>query len=210
MTRRGKYVMLALLAGAAWVATRDLIQGMRIETARAVLDSSVREGRDRLLADWESRASGNPLESVDTSPPEALALAALWIDQAAGAPPPLRRRALSQADNLLAHVRAIRPAAPSTTLLEVRADLIRFGRPRTATLFAFARSYRQAGFLRDEGLWRIAFAALYWRDLSESTRKSVVDEALWLARLDGRLRVMVNKLVTGTPLALPVGLRLMS
>jgi len=210
MTRGGKYVLLALLAGAAWVAARDLIHGMRIETARAVLDSSVHEGRDRLLADWEHRARGNLSMLVDTSPPEALALAALWIDQAAGMPPPLRRRALLQADHLLAQVRVIRPAAPGATLQEVRADLIRFGRPRTATLAAFSRSYRQAGFMRDEGLWRIAFAALYWRDLSEPTHKAVVDEALWLARLDGRLRVAVDQLVTGTPLALRVELRLMS
>jgi hypothetical protein len=41
---------------------------------------------------------------TDTSPLEALALAALWTDQASTAPPPLRRRALAQADALLARV----------------------------------------------------------------------------------------------------------
>lgn len=210
MTRGGKYVMLALLAGAAWIAVWDFVHGMRIEAARAVLDSPVREGRDRFLANWERRAGRNPPASVETSPPEALALATLWIDQAAGAPPRLRRRALSQADYLLTRVRATRPASSSAALLEVRADMVRFGKPRTTTLAAFARSYQQAGFLYNEGLWRIAFAALYWQDLSQSTRKAVMDEALWLARLDGRLRIVVDQLVTGTPLALPVQLRLMS
>ena len=205
-----KYGGIALLACAAWVAAGDLVQGRRIEAARAVLANPSREGRDQLLAHWEHRTGARGAGLTDTSPPEALALAALWTDQAATAPPPLRRRALAQADALLAHVHTIRPGAPGASLLKVHTDLVRFGTPRAATLAAFARSYQQAGFLRDEGLWRIAFAAIYWESLSDGTRKAAVNEALWLARLDGRLRLAVDQLVTGTPLALPVELRLIS
>lgn len=210
MTSGIKYASLALLALAAGASTLDLIRGMRIEATRTVLANPSRVGRDQLLAGWEHRGGDTSGGLVGTAPPEALPLAALWIDQAAASPLPLQQRALAHADALLASTRRVRPEAPGASLLAVRADLVRYGQPRPATLIAFARSYDQAGFLRDEGLWRLAFAAIYWRALPEKTRIAVVNEAVWLARIDGRLRTVVDQLVTGTPLALPVELRLLS
>lgn len=197
-----KPISLMLLAVAAYGAGRDLIRGQRIEAVRGALDGSSPLGRDRMLAERE--------RSGDTalSPTEAQGLAAMWIDQAAASPPPLRAHALAQAETLLAGVRRVRPDAPDASLLQVRLDMVRHGQPQPAAIAAFARSYRQAGFLREQGLWRLAFAATYWSRLSKETRAAVVDEAIWLARLDGRLRTAVDQLVTGTPLALPVELRL--
>ncbi|WP_267414459.1 MULTISPECIES: hypothetical protein [unclassified Sphingomonas] len=210
MTSGIKYASLALLALAAGASTLDLIRGMRIEATRTVLASPSRVGRDQLLAGWEHRGGDTSGGLAGTAPPEALPLAALWIDQAAASPLALQQRALAHADALLASTRWVRPEAPGASLLAVRADLVRYGQPRPATLLTFARSYDQAGFLRDEGLWRLAFAAIYWRALPEKTRIAVVNEAVWLARIDGRLRTAVDQLVTGTPLALPVELRLLS
>jgi len=205
-----KYAGLALLAVAAVGSALDLARGIRIEATRTVLTSPSRVGRDQLLASWEQRGGDALIARSGTAPPEALPLAALWIDQAAASPLPLQQRALEHADALLAGVRRVRPEAPSASLLQVRADLVRYGRPRPATVAAFARSYNQAGFLRDEGLWRLAFAAVYWHTLPEKTRSAAVNEAVWLAGIDGRLRTAVDQLVTGTPLALPVELRLLS
>jgi hypothetical protein len=205
-----KYGALALLSIAAGGSTLDLIRGRRIEAVRAVLDSPSRVGRDQLLAGWEHRGGDTQIVLAGTAPPEALPLAALWIDQAAASPVQLQQRALAHADALLASVRQVRPEAPGASLLAVRTDLLRYGQPRPATMTSFAQSYDQAGFLRDEGLWRLAFAATYWHALPEKTRTAAVNEAVWLARTDGRLRTAVDQLVTGTPLALPVELRLLS
>lgn len=205
-----KYAALVLLAVAAFGSTLDLTRGRRIEAARTVLTNPSRVGRDQLLAGWEHRGGHAPSGLSNTAPPEALPLAALWIDQAAALPQPLQQRALAHADALLANVRRVRPEAPGASLLQVRADLVRYGRPRRSTMTAFAASYDQAGFLRDEGMWRLAFAAVYWHALPEKTRAAAVNEAVWLARIDGRLRTAVDQLVTGTPLALPVELRLLS
>jgi hypothetical protein len=203
-----KYAGLVLLAGAASVAATDLIQGERVEAAQAVLASPSQVGRDQLLVNWEDRSADQSTRLANTLPTEALALASLWIDQAASSPAPLRRQALARAEALLARARSTRPEAPGATLLKVRLDLMRFGEPRASTLAAFAHSYRQAGFLREQALWRLAFAAVYWTSLPAATRAAAVNEALWLARLDGRLRLAVDQVVTGTPLALPVELRL--
>lgn len=198
------------MVAAAGVAATDVIQGRRIEAAQAVLATPSHAGSDRLLAQWESWEADDTARLTDITPPEALALAALWIDQAATSPLPRKQQALVRAEELLARARSVRPDAAAASVLAVRADLVRFGNPRVSTLEIFARSYRQAGFLREQGLWRLAFTAVYWPQLSDATRQAAVNEALWLAQLDGQLRLTVDQLVTGTPLALPVELRLAS
>jgi hypothetical protein len=203
-----KYAGLLLMASAAWVAGTDLVHGQRVEAAQAVLGETSQVGRDRLLVNWEDRSTDQSTRLANTLPTEALALASLSIDQAAASPAPLRRQPLARAEALLAHARATRPESPGAALLQVRIELMRFGQPRASTLAAFAHSYREAGFLREQGLWRLAFAAVYWNSLPAGTRAAAVEEALWLARLDGRLRGAVDQVVTGTPLALPVELRL--
>lgn len=183
-------------AGDAW------LRGRRIEAAAAVLDGRGSQTRDRFLAQQAGRPAA--------SPQEAQALAALWLQQAAATPAPRRGPALATAAAQLARARTFTPAAPGIALLQVRLDLLRFGAPRPATIATLARSYRAAGFLRDEGLWRLAFAAIYYSRLPQETRRAAIAEAVWLARLDGRLRSAVDQLVAGTPLALPVELRLIS
>lgn len=210
MSNAIKSASFVLLIAAAWAAGIDLFRAERIEAVRAVIDGSSPIGRDQFLAGWEQRAANNTSGLSFASPVEAQALAALWIDQAATSPPYLRQPAFAHAEALLAVIRTARPAASGAALLQVRLDMVRYGGPKPSSITAFARSYRQTGFLRDEGLWRLAFAATYWARLPADTRAAVVDEAVWLARLDGRLRAAVDQLVTGTPLALPVELRLMS
>lgn len=208
MASKIRFGCLVLLAAAGYATTEDLIQAERVESARAVLVSPSRVGRDALLAKWEDQADQD-IVSRQATPPAALALAALWVEQAAAAPPLDRTRSLARAEALLAAVRAIRPESPDASLLEVRADWVRHGSLRARTLATFARSYDQARFLREEGPWRVAVAAVYWSRLPARTRAAAVNEAVWLARVDGRLRTTIDQLVTGTPLALPVELRLM-
>lgn len=205
-----KLTSFLLLTAAVGAGGVDLLRSVRVEAVRATLDGSSPTGRDQFLAGQEQRADDRTAGALLASPMEAQGLAALWIDQAAASPPRLRQPALARADALLALVKKARPASPAPALLQVRLDLVRYGGPQPSSIAAFARSYRQAGFLRDEGLWRLAFAATYWPRLPADTRAAVIDEAVWLARLDGRLRTAVDHLVTGTPLALPVELRLMS
>lgn len=205
-----KLTSFLLLTAAVGAGGVDLLRSVRVEAVRATLDGSSPTGRDQVLAGQEQRAVDRTAGALLASPMEAQGLAALWIDQAAASPPLLRQPALARADALLAQVKKARPASPAPALLQVRLDLVRYGGPQPSSIAAFARSYRQAGFLRDEGLWRLAFAATYWPRLPADTRAAVIDEAVWLARLDGRLRAAVDQLVTGTPLALPVELRLMS
>ncbi len=197
-----KAACLALVSLAAIISARDLVAGRRVAAVRAVTERSIPVGRDWLLA------TGGAPEAI--TPPEAVARAALWIDQAMQATATAERvRALNQADALLTRVRTSRPATPDVTLLRMRSDLVRFGGPRASTFAALAQSYRQAGFLRQQGLWRLAFAVTYWPSLSAATQQAVIEEAIWLVRLDGRLRPVVDQLVAGTPLAVTIQLRLL-
>lgn len=151
----------------------------------------------------------------DVPPRAATGLAALWLRQAGAAVPPgSDRAAIAQARRMLAIADAGRPGAAATLLLHAQLALLRAGTGRPTPIAppianrAFAASYAAAPFLTAEGFWRAAYAARYWRDLTPATRDVAVDEAAWLAGLDGRFRDRLVTILGGSPMSVRFALRM--
>lgn len=188
---------LTLLLG-AWAARDE----MRV-AAVAGVDGTDPAARDALLAeagDWPQ----------DAIPPRAaLGLASLWLHRAAQAPSP--RTALAareEARDLLQVAARGRPQAAATLILRSQLALPPSGTPTPAALRAFAASYAAAPFLTAEGFWRAAFAARYWSSLPRGTQDAAVEEAVWLAGLDGRFHDRLIDIMGGSPMSVRFALRL--
>lgn len=148
-------------------------------------------------------------EWSDVPPRAAIGLAALWLRQAGTAPPPSSNAgAIRHARAMLAIADAGRPAAAASLLLHSQLSLLTAGRPSRIANRAFAASYAAAPFLTAEGFWRAAYAARYWRDLEPATQEAAVNEAVWLAGLDGRFHDRLVAILGGSPMSVRLALRL--
>lgn len=158
--------------------------------------------RDAMLAEAATWQAG-------TVPARAaIGLTALWLRKAgeATAPAP-RRNALARARAMLAIADAGRPHAAATLLLHTQLALVERQRPTPSATRAFAASYAAAPFLTSEGFWRTAYAANYWKTLSPPTRDAAIEEAVWLAGLDGRFNDRLAAILGGSPMAVRYALR---
>ncbi|GLI97812.1 hypothetical protein [Sphingobium sp. BS19] len=65
-------------------------------------------------------------------------------------------------------------------------------RPRSshlqASLAALSRSYSDAPFLRDASGWRVTYGMAQWESLDGFVRNRVIEEAVWLSRVDPDVR----------------------
>lgn len=145
----------------------------------------------------------------DVPPRAAIGLAVLWLRQAGAAVPPgSDSAAIGHARAMLAIADAGRPTAAATLLLHSQLALLPAGRPSSVATRAFAASYVAAPFLTAEGFWRAAYAARYWRDLSPATQEAAIDEAVWLAGLDGRFHDRLVVILGGSPMSVRLALRI--
>lgn len=148
--------------------------------------------------------------SVAAVPPRAAAgLAALWLQRAGSATPAGPDRfALARAYQLIERAQAARPGAAANLVLRSQYALARHGRLTPSGRADYIASYAAAPFLTAEGFWRVAYAAQYWNDLPPATRDAAVEEAVWLAGLDGRFRDRLLAIAADSPVAVRMALRL--
>lgn len=186
-----------LLSGLAIGSERRVAAVATIAGARDD-DPAARRALLAQAADWSN-----------VPPRAAIGLAALWLRQAATTVPPRTdQAAIAHARDLLAVAEAGRPASAATLLLHSQLALLGAGRPGPIATRAFAASYVAAPFLTAEGFWRAAYAARYWRDLSPATQDAAVDEAAWLAGLDGRFNDRLVAILGGSPMSVRFALRM--
>lgn len=188
---------LTLLLG-VWAARDE----MRV-AAVAGVDGTDPAARDALLAE----AGEWPQDVVP--PRAALGLASLWLHRAGTAPSPRAViAARAQAGEWLRIADRGRPRSAPTLLLHSQLALDLAGPPSPTALRAFAASYTAAPFLTAEGFWRAAFAARYWANLPRGTQDAAVEEAVWLAGLDGRFHDRLIDIMGGSPMSVRFALRL--
>jgi hypothetical protein len=63
----------------------------------------------------------------------------------------------------------------------------------------FQRSYAEAPYLREQSLWRLRFGAANWARLDDQTRRAVMREASWLARMGPNDRAEAITALGDTP-----------
>lgn len=191
----------------AAVAVTLVVSGLSIAAERRVATVALAANgdppaRDAMLAEARTWAPGSiPARA-------AIGLTALWLRKAgeATAPAP-RQNALAQARAMLAIADAGRPHAAATLLLHTQLALVEGQNPSRRATRAFAASYAAAPFLTSEGFWRTAYAANYWKTLSPATRDAAIEEAVWLAGLDGRFNDRLAAILGGSPMAVRYALR---
>lgn len=154
------------------------------------------------------------LERFADTPPSSLndranaALAQLALAEAdAAQQPALRDLYLARAEAALAHLRGRQPDG-AVRLLAVQAAWARKLRTDPQALVDYAASYRATPFMARGALWRIAYGAQAWGDLSPATRQAMLDEAVWLARRDGAMRPVLRDILGDTPAGMAFALRL--
>lgn len=193
---------IAAAGGTLVLSVLAMVDEVRVAAVVAVVNAPEDDpGARRAI---EAKASG-----WSRIPPRAaIGLAAIWMRQAgAAAPPGSDRIALQRARALLVAADEKRPAAAATLLLHSQLALLSTNRPNPVAIRAFADSYAAAPFLTSEGFWRAAFAARYWRDLPSPTQDAAVDEAVWLAGLDGRFHDRLVDIMSGSPMSVRYALR---
>lgn len=110
-----------------------------------------------------------------------------------------RQHLLDRADALLGKAQAQRTDwADALVAASFVASLRGNPQGRTAALRSLAASYQAAPFSRDAGLWRVREGLSAWDRSTPDLHRHVIEEAIWLARLDGRLRTEIFGLVRGS------------
>lgn len=197
-----RYVCLAAAVGTLILSGFAIRNEARVAAVAAVAerddDAAARNAVLAEAATWS--AQGIPTRA-------AIGLAALWLRRAGAAVPP-DPVAIRQARAMLVIADARRPAAAATLLLHSQLALFSSGQSNPVATRAFAASYAAAPFLTAEGFWRAAYAARYWNDLSPATQDAAVDEAAWLAGLDGRFNDRLVSILGGSPMSVRFALRM--
>jgi hypothetical protein len=206
LARYGRHLPTAVIVAAVVAATPTAI---RVIGDEAVVALSL----DRLRSYDRAEQGGARLGLDDVrpipvdSPPRAVLAQANLIARAAAIDTahPGRGPALAQAQADIDRLLAVRPHwADAWVIASVVAA--QRGDQRTAVA-ALDRSYREAGYLRGSGAWRVATAFANWEGLSEQARARSVDEAVWLARIDKRIRDEIFSLARRSPAYRPLLLR---
>ncbi len=78
-------------------------------------------------------------------------------------------------------------------------DELRYGDHNPSAIAALARSYRGAPYLRDAASWRVRFGLGAWDALDAATQAKVIDEAVWLVRIDSTTAGPVFDLARQSP-----------
>ncbi len=111
-----------------------------------------------------------------------------------------RQRQLGEAGRLLASANALRPDWAEGQVSASFVSSLRTGEPaKRLAAQQLAASYRAAPFLRDSGLWRVREGLSSWSQLPAWSQSRLVDEGVWLARLNDPLRADVFDMVRGSP-----------
>ena len=187
------------------------LSGMVLSRERVVA------GADARMIDGGLALARNDLDRVRLIggamvPPGAPARAqlsdAMLLLQTASSLPASRRAAaidaaLTRVDIALAR----RPRWGDALAVKAYLEEARSGGASRAAMAAFAGSYAAAPYLPSAAEWRIRYGATRWAALSPAARRNVLDEALWLATVDGGKRGEMFGWFRATPAYRPLMLR---
>lgn len=143
-----------------------------------------------------------------TVPPRLFLASALLHAQQAGAMPEgeARTALLGQARKEIAAIAGTRPHWGEVDV--VAAYIASLTPDRLAdTIGVYARSYRNAPYIREAAIWRVQFGIEHWGKLDEATRAHLTNEAVWLFRLQPDQRTRLVDMARGTDAYLPILMR---
>ncbi|WP_293884082.1 hypothetical protein [Sphingomonas sp.] len=126
--------------------------------------------------------------------------------QSAGTPGD-RSAALDRARAELTMARSVRPVWGEIEIVAAFVHVLRDGEDTVATRRALEQSYAQTPYLRTAAAWRVQYGLRYWLALNPETRRRVINEAVWLTRIDDQSRTMVFDLARGSAAYKPFILR---
>lgn len=128
-------------------------------------------------------------------PPRAALAAALGYARAASyaVSAEARQSLIARARQNLDRATAGRPGWADAAVIGCFLNLVEYGPDDSRTKKSLVQSYSAAGYLRQSGTWRVAYAARVWPDLDPATRSHVLNEAVWLAtESQGGYRVVAD------------------
>ncbi|MDZ7281830.1 hypothetical protein N4G62_07300 [Sphingomonas sanguinis] len=193
----------SMVIGGAAIA---LALAATIDTFRQVqVDQMVEAAADQATAlargnKAEVRAVARALPSLQD--PRAQVAGALILARAAtvATNETERQTQLGDAGRLLASANARRPDwAEGQVSASFVSSLLAGEAAKRLAARQLADSYRAAPFLRDSGLWRVREGLSSWSQLPAWSQSRLVDEGVWLARLNDPLRADVFDMVRGSP-----------
>lgn len=172
----GRFIFPALLA-VPWVASLSFIgDEWAVHAAQRDLGSARKGDQGAILID----ANG------DTGlPPRAALLRSLTLTQTAVNidDPTEKARLLKASRAALDRASTGRPGWGEASVARAYAAVVGGRATDQETIRAFAQSYVDAPYLRGAVVWRLRYGAALWDRLDATTRRHVLDEAIWLSLL---------------------------
>ena len=188
---RARVIALALVG---CLATGALGAAIVITRERTVSGAERRlEEQSRAIDSGEMPAAVSlPIEGAGYPARARIADALLLARRAAPlAPSPVRRSLLARAAQDIAAVTNARPDWGEAWAVCAYVAALRGGAGSPQARRALVRSYDDAPFLRHSAAWRTRLGFALWPVLGESTRERLVNEAVWLARIDLSMREQI-------------------
>jgi hypothetical protein len=195
-SRWTRVVILAVLAVATVRSVAVLAREGEVASAEARLDSAPAtnaSGRVTPLIAIPWHEGGYPARARVA---DALALAR----QAQASPDPSARHEMTERAAVeIEAALARRPEWGEGWTVAAFIDELRYGDNNPTAIAALARSYRGAPYLRDAAGWRVRFGLTAWSSLDAATQAKVIDEAVWLVRIDSTTAGPVFDLARQSP-----------
>jgi hypothetical protein len=151
------------------------------------------EDQSRLLDAGQFDGSPVTTDSADPLyPPRARVADALYIARQArlSQSPSERKAGLDHALHALqiAEAEADRPYWGEAKTVAGFIHALRDGEDAAVTRRTVAESYADAPYLRYAAAWRVQYGLRHWEAFGPITKRQIVDEAVWLTRLDSQSR----------------------
>ncbi|PZU57351.1 MAG: hypothetical protein DI547_13705 [Sphingobium sp.] len=185
-----------LLCGAIGLATVSLRQEWQVRQSETALEAQTTAmmRHDRMPAPRFDPIPPN-------LPPRAQVHRALYEGRAAqfARSPGDRARMLNDAVSTIGRATAARPRWGEAWTVATFIYALHDGPRAARTQSALARSYAGTPFLRYSAQWRVGFALATEDLLSGETRARVIDEGIWIARIEPRSRKAIFDMFRPTP-----------
>lgn len=174
----GTAIAVIALLSLGGLALVELIDQHRLTEARdAVMVQTLAQRRD------PARVQRSLPRLPLTGSPDQLVIDGLRVAQIAAMMPvgETRDRLLEAATHAAQRAAQIRPGWGTAELvLAYAASAARGPDNALRARRALARSYVDAPFSREGGMWRIRYGAMIWRDIGPATRAALLREGVWL------------------------------
>ena len=194
------FCVLAAFAASAVYAGQQIRREYAVVKGLRIVDSARIVGPDGIRGDWPAAAIGDPA----ATPRLLLASALLHASRAASAPSSTERSGLlHRAERETAAFAAARPYWGEAEVVQAYVASQSPDRLEQAVA-AYGRSYASSPFLRQAAVWRVEFGIAHWARLDAATRAAMVNEAVWLFRLQPDQRVRLTDIARDTDAYVPI------